>query len=172
MKLQYLNVQATGLTGRLHPALTWVLTTQDVCTVRPHIKMLAGDYLCYRDLAHVRGLDPHCRLCQLLSHHPAPAEVREHLLTRCRATSDTRTRIMPDILNTLAASFPHNRLLCSPTHSLLTQFILDCSSLNLPSDIRIPTSHQSVTSITKLCSSLIYAIHKDRTRQLKTLGLI
>ena len=45
MKLQYLNVQATGLTGRLHPSLSWVLTTQYVCTVRPHIKMLAGDYL-------------------------------------------------------------------------------------------------------------------------------
>ena len=169
MKLQYLNVQAIGLTGRIHPAIAWVLTTWDVYMVRPHIKMLAGDYLCYADLAHDRGLDPHCRLCQLLSHQPAPAEDREHLITRCRATSDTRTRILPDLLNT---SFPHNRLLCSPTQNLLTQFVLDCSSLNLPSDIRIPTSHQSFTSITKLCSSLIFALHKDRTRQLKNLGLL
>ena len=79
---------------------------------------------------------------------------------------------MPEILNTLAVSFPHNRLLCSPTQNLLTQFILDCSSLNPPSDIRISSSHLCSNSIIKLCSSLMYALHKDRTRQLKSLGLI
>ena len=71
IKLQYLNVQATGLTGRLHPALAWVQTTQDVSTVRPLVKMLAGDYLCFAELSHDRGLDPHCRLCHLLSQRPA-----------------------------------------------------------------------------------------------------
>jgi hypothetical protein len=171
-KLQYLNVQAIGLTARPHPVLAWVLTTQDVTTVRPHIKMLAGDYICYANLAHDRGLDPHCRLCHLLSHHPAPAENMEHLLTRCRATADTRERIIPEILNTVATSFPQNKILFSPNHNLLTQFILDCSSLNLSVDIRIPTNHQSFISITKLCSSLIHALHKDRTRQLRNLGLL
>ena len=54
-KLQYLNVQVSGLSGRLHPVLAWVLTTQDAAIVRPHLKMLAGDYLCYAYLAHDRG---------------------------------------------------------------------------------------------------------------------
>ena len=134
--------------------------------------MLAGDYLCYAQLAHDRGIDPHCRLCHLLSNHPAPAENLEHLITRCIATADTRTRIMPEILITLTANFPQNRLLYSPTQNTLTQFVLDCSSLNLPSDIRIPPSHPDFYSITKLCSSLVFALHKDRTRQLKSLGLI
>ena len=43
-KLQFLNVQCTGLTGKLHPILSWVLTTQDVVLVRPHVRMLAGHY--------------------------------------------------------------------------------------------------------------------------------
>ena len=55
-KLQYLNVQVSGLSGRPHPMLAWVLTTQDVAIVDPHLKMLAGDYLCYAYLAHAQHL--------------------------------------------------------------------------------------------------------------------
>ena len=43
IKLQFLNVQVAGLSGKLHPALSWVLTTRDVMVIRPHIKMLSGD---------------------------------------------------------------------------------------------------------------------------------
>ena len=127
MKLQYLNVQAIGLSGRPHPILSWVHTTQDVAIVRPHVKMLGGDYLSYATLAHDRGLEPHCRLCRELSHHPTPAEDLVHILTRCKATAETRCRVLPDLLNTVAKSLPDNKLLCSPTHEVLTQFILDCS---------------------------------------------
>ena len=101
-KLEFLNVKATGLTAKPHPVLSWVMTTREVVIIRPHIKMLAGDYLCYTNLAHDRGIDPHCRMCQAQSHHPAPAEDLVHLLTRCRATADTRDRIMPVLLNTVA----------------------------------------------------------------------
>ena len=64
-KLNFLNVQAQGLSGRPHPILSWVMTTRDVTIIRPHIKMLSGDYLCYSYLYHDRGIDPHCRMCQL-----------------------------------------------------------------------------------------------------------
>ena len=120
-KLNYLNVQTTGLSGRPHPVLSWVLTTHDVVIVRPHIKMLSGDYLCYAHLAHDRGVAPQCRMCQLISHHPAPAEDMVHLLTRCRATADTRGRIMPDLLNTVATCI---------LHSALT-FLIDIASHNI-----------------------------------------
>ena len=84
VKLQYLNVQATGLNSRIHPMLSQLLTTQDVALVRPHVKMLAGDYMCYAFLAHDQGTSPHCRLCLAVSpHQAAPAEDYEHLLTRC-----------------------------------------------------------------------------------------
>ena len=171
-KLEYLNVQATGLTAKPHPVLAWVMTTHEVVIVRPHIKMLSGDYLCYANLACDRGVDPHCRVCQAHSHHPAPAEDLVHLLTRCRATADTRDRIMPVLINTVAQYFPSNGLLSTPNHGSLTQFILDCSSLNLPTNIRIHPSHQGFTSITKECSNLVYALHQDRTRQMKALGLL
>ena len=128
--------------------------------------------MCYAYLAHDRGMDPQCRMCQAQYHHPAPAENLVHLLTRCRATADTRERIMPVLINTVAQYFPNNRILSSPTHSSLTQFILDCSSLNLPTSIRIHPGHQGFTSITKECSNLIFALHRDRTRQLKALGLL
>ena len=171
-KLQYLNVQCTGLSARLHPVLSWVLTTQDVELVRPHLKMLAGDYLCYTFLAHDRGLDPHCRLCQALSHQPAPAEDMEHLLTRCRATADIRNEKLPVLLNTIAKNDSKNRLLSIPSHPLLTQFLIDCSSLNLPVGTRVPPDHHGFADIARQCSLLINGVHRSRTRQLKAMGLL
>ena len=142
--------------------------------MRPHIKMLTGDYQCFAYLAQDRGMEPHCRLCRLLldAQDQAPAEDIEHLLTSCRATADTRSRIMPEILNALTTSFPSNRLLTKPNHIMLTQFLLDPCSMNLPNDIRLPPEHMNFTLITKLCCSLTNALHKDRTRQLKAMGLL
>ena len=172
IKLQYLNVQATGLTGRPHPMLSWILTTQDVVLSRPHIRMLAGDLLCYSFLAHDRGSDPHCRLCQALSPLPAPAEDYEHLLTACKATADTRDSKLPGLYNIIAQYFEQHRLLTMPSHSLLTQFIIDCTSLNLPADARVPPDHPGQPAITKQCSVVISAILKERTKQLKNMGAI
>ena len=168
-KLRYLNVQTLGLTTRVHPVIGWVVTTQDVALVRPHMKMLAGDYLCGEYLARDRGLDPQCKLCRSLSDHSSPPEDLEHLLTKCRATSDIRQSKLPGLLNTIAQFSPHNALLCNSNPSQLTQFILDCTSLNLTSDVRIAPSSPGFTSITRTCSDLIFAIHRDRTRQLKTI---
>jgi hypothetical protein len=138
-------------------------------------KMLSGDYLCYICYAKLpcdRCVDPHCCVCKAHSHHPAPGEDLVHLLTRCRATADTRDRIMPVLINTVAQYFPSNGLLSNPNHGSLTQFILDCSSLDLPTNIRIHPSHQGFTSITKECRNLVYSLHQDRSRQMKALGLL
>ena len=171
-KLQFLNVQCTGLTGKLHPILSWVLNTQDVMVVRPHIKMLAGDYLCFDFLSHDRGLDPQCRLCQVLSDDPAPNEDYPHILAVCRATANTRSDKLPTLLNTVMQYSPCNIILDRPSPILLAQFILDCSSLNLPMDARVPPDHPGFTDMTRQCSLLINAIHKDRTRQLRAMGLL
>ena len=45
-RLGLLNVQTIGLSGRPHPVLSNILTTQEVMKSRIHIKMLAGDYPC------------------------------------------------------------------------------------------------------------------------------
>ena len=143
--------------------------TQDVAIVRPHIRMLAGDYLCGEYLARDRGLDPQCKLCRSPSDPSGLTEDLEHLLTKCRATSDTRQSKLPGPLNTIAQFSPNNVLLCNSTSSQLTQFILDCTSLNLTCDTRIAPSNPGLIPITRTCSDLIFAIHRDRTRQLKTL---
>ena len=171
-KLQYLNVNCTGLAGKSHPILSWVHTTQDVVTVRPHIKMLAGDYLCYDILSKDRGVDPHCRLCSKPPSLAAAVEDYEHLLTGCSATRDTRTDRLTTLLNTVSYYNENNKILNSTSNELLTQFLLDCTSLNLPSDSRIPPNYPGFTDITRQCSLTISAILRDRTRHLKTLGLI
>ena len=134
--------------------------------------MLAGNYQCYAYLAADRGVDPFCRLCQSMAHPQTPAEDLVHVLTRCRATMDTRNMYLPEVLNAVAQYYPYSKLSCNLTHDILTQFILDCSSLNLPTDIRIPSNHPCFTQITRQCSIMIHGIHRARTRQLKVLGLL
>ena len=146
----------------------WQLGTCPVSIVRPHVKFLAGDYLCFDTLAHDRGVQPYCRLCQLLTPHPAPSEDYEHILTRCRATADTRGRILPQLLNTISDNLPSNWLLSSPAHNLLTQFILDCCSLNLPRRFNI-NDHDS-QKIFQLSRDLCYYIRKTRTEKLRLLS--
>ena len=169
-KLSYLNIQATGLSGRPHPVLTGILTTQEVIISRVHVKMLAGDYQCYYYLDRDRGVGPHCRLCSALHPAaPAPAETMLHLLTRCRGTADTRYRIIPELLNTILLYFPTNDLLKNQNHEHLTQFILDPTSINLPASTRISHDHPALLPVLHICRKLCFPIHKDRTKQLKTM---
>ena len=170
-KLSFLNIQTHGLAGRPHPVLSGILTTQDVIRSRVHIKMLSGDYPCFSHIGSDRNKDAHCQLCLSMSpHRPAPTEDMTHLLTRCRGTADTRTRILPDLLNTINLYFPTNSILEHPNLTNLTQLILDPTSLNLPMSIRINPDHPALAQVLAVCHNLCFAIHKDRTRQLKNLG--
>jgi hypothetical protein len=79
-----------------------------------------------------RGTDPQCRLCpDTLSCLP-PCEDIQHVLTKCRGTADVRTKMIPELLNTVAKFFPLNMILDCHDHLTLSQFILDCSSPNPP----------------------------------------
>ena len=131
-KLNFLNIQLSGLTGRIHPILFGIKTTQDAKHARPHIKMLAGDYMCFNTLALERGSDPQCKLCLPGSDMPAPSEDIIHILTSCRGTADVRSRILPELLNVVDKFFPTCTILDTRDEHTLTQSILDCSSPNLP----------------------------------------
>ena len=166
----HINVQVTGLAGRPHPVLAGVISTQEVVRSRIHVKMLSGDYPCNSYMGSDRNEDAFCRLCQSLAPHlPAPCEDMVHLLTRCRGTADTRTRITPDLLNLIAHYLPGNDILVHPNQTHLTQLILDPTLLNLPMTIRISPDHPALPEILAVCRNLCYAVHKDRTRQLKQL---
>ena len=132
--------------------------------------MLAGDYPCQQYLSSDRNQDPSCPLCaSALLGRSSQAEDMVHLLAICKSTRDTRARIIPDILNTLSVHYPSNQLLHSCSHAHLTQFILDPTSLNLPQAIRISPNHPALPLVLTLCRRYCFAIHKDRTRQLKLL---
>ena len=171
-KLSYLNIQVTGLTGRHHPVLSGVFTTHDVCRLRPHIKMLSGDYTCYATLGIERDMDPQCRLCSSFSLSPAPSEDIQHILTRCRGTAEVRDKLMPEVLNTVSKHFSSNKILEHHDHRTMTQFILDCSSLNLSSSTRIDPNHPDIFHVVRACRDMCYAVHAERIRKLKALGLI
>ena len=169
-KLNFLNIQATGLSGRPHPTISGILTTQDVTKSRIHIKMLSGDYPCYYYLGSDREKDAFCRLCHSLSPlHPPPDEDMVHLLTRCRGTLETRSRVIPELLNTIQQHFPTNSILVEQNHSHLTQLILDPTSLNLPMNMRIPPNHPALPLVLAVCRNFCLLIHKDRTTKLKKL---
>ena len=128
---------------------------------------LDGDYSCAVHTGSDRNQDTSCLLCRVLS--PAttvPAEDMLHLLTRCRGTAETRTRVISELLNTIAFHLPNNDILCHPNNAHLTQLILDPTSLNLPIAIRINPSHPALFPVLTECRNVCYAIHKDRTRQL------
>ena len=170
-KLSFLNVQATGLTGRPHPVLQGILTTQEVVRARVNVKMLAGDYPCSAYIGRDRGQDTSCRLCKLLHPaHTAPTEDMIHLLTLCRGTSDTRSRYIPELLNIISEYFPENSLLRLMDNSHLTQFILDPTSLNLPVLSRVSPDHPTLSPVLAICRTLCFAVHRERTRQLKHLS--
>ena len=68
--------------------------------------------------------------------------------------------------------FPENQILANPTHLETAQFLLDCSSLNLKNGLRLSSAHPAFQTIAKQCSNVVYAIHADRLRQLKTMGIL
>ena len=171
-KLSFLNVQLTGLSGRHHPVLSGIFTTHDASRLRPHVKMLTGDYPCFATLAVDRGTDPQCRLCPATPTYQAPCEDIQHVLMRCKGTADVRTKMMPELLNAVAKFFPLNMILDCHDHPTLSQFILDCSSPNLPSRTRIDPNHRKCFEVIRVCRDICYGIHKERIRKLRGFGHI
>ena len=167
-KMNYLNVQLSGLTGRPHPSLLGILTTQDTRKLRLHTKLLVGDFLTAEQLAHDQpNLSSACSLCQAPSPGETQVESTTHVLVLCRSTSDVRERIFPELMNIVFQVQPNSRILDNPTPAVLTQFILDCTSINLDEDIRIPAHNPNITSVYKVCRDWSYAVTNERARLLK-----
>ena len=141
-KMRYLNVDLLGLSGRAHPSLINIKNTQDVKKLRLHLKFLCGDYLTNQNgHCYPRSINS-CSLCH------SSEDTYEHLLIQCRGTSEVRERILPTLYNVVSDVQPTCGLLqYNPPPTILLQFILDCTSLNLPNDIRIPAHNPRVSEI-------------------------
>ena len=165
-KMKYLNVQISGLTGASHPALHNISTTQDAKKLRLHLKFLTCDFLTNERLSNDQpNLSPACSLCD------HPVESIEHVLVACNATNEVRSRLLPNLMNVVANVQPKcGILLYNPPASILTQFILDCTSLNLPDSIRIPLHNPGISAIYKISRDWCFAASSERSSCLKSLG--
>ena len=131
--------------------------------LRSHIKFLCGDILTGERLALDQGANPECRLCL------ATVENTEHIIAHCRSTHELRERLRPELLNTVAVVAPSCKLLENPASKHFTQFLLDCTSLNLPNPYRLSPQNSEITKVFKVARDWCYAITNERTRQLKLL---
>ena len=166
-KMRYLNVQVSGLSGASHPAIRGIYTTREVKKVRPYLKFLTSDFLTNeRKSLDQPHLSPACVLCN------SSVESIEHVLTVCIATQRIRDRLLRDLMNVVSAVQPSCSVLLPHTDtSILAQFILDCTSLNLPNSHRIPAHNPGITEVFKISRDWAYAINSERSRLLKKLKL-
>ena len=159
--MKYLNVQLHGLSGRSHPVLHNILTTQDSKKLRLHLKFLTCDYIRYDSQA--------CSLCNDAEDDISVcSDPTEHVLVRCRATSSVRQRLFPELMNTVSRVNPTSGiLLYNVSPSILSQFILDCTSFNLPDSVRIPVHNHGLSDIYRISRDWCFAIHSERVRLLR-----
>ena len=157
-KMSYLNINFHGLSGRPHPALLNVSSTQDAKKLRPYLKFLTCDTTnCFM------GSDDNksCLLCL------AECSI-EHVLASCPATKSIKERLLPSLLNIIANVQPKCAILESYyVNSILVQLILDCTSLNLPESFRIPAHNPGIVEISKMSRDWCYSIVNERSRHLK-----
>ena len=110
----------------------------------------------------VSHVHPKCLLCL------APVESPEHILVLCTATSEIRQRLFPELVNVVSDVQPSCSILSNNTFtsSELTQFLLDCTSLNLKESIRIPLHNPGIGKIFRLSHDWCFAVSNCRSRLL------
>ena len=156
--MKYLNVSLHGLSGRHHPALSGLVTTQDVNKSRCVIKMLIEDYYTYQMKSEQSGGSPNCCLC--------PDEKPEDILTFCSSYSDIRIRILEEysylcLQNSSDINFSE---LISDSKTLC-QFILDPSSFNLTK--RIYLNDPLLGSFFQVSRDLCFSNNERRIKLIK-----
>ena len=160
--LKHFNVQLLGLTGRPHLVILSANDKRSIEKLRIHLKFLTGDFLSYSKLTRNQGCDPYCRLCL------APVENLQHILTECRLTANVRERLYPELVNLVADISPLSSLLdrSMTPNSILTQFIIDPASMNLPNSHRISYQHPRLPDLYRMSRDWCYAVYKCRGRLL------
>ena len=167
-KLKYFNVSLLGLSGRPHPAISGLFTASEVEKSGAHIKMLVGDYYTMEVKSEHSGGSPHCQLCHLNAESGEKIENVEnlcHILVFCGAYQEQRSKILHEMSVTCQQTV--NNVNISEYFNnpeLLTQFILDPSSINLP--LRVNTNDPVLPVLFKLSRDFCYFINKQRIKLL------
>ena len=132
--------------------------------------MLCNDLYTYETKASFHGGSSNCRLCKPNSAPCSNIENICHIVTQCPAYSDVRNRIllqMEIIVKKSENKIDFRKILSN--NELLTQFILDCTSLNLPE--RISPSDEICERVLMLSRDFCYSISKKRLCLLKSKNL-
>ena len=166
--MRYLIVSLSGLSGAHHPALSGVTTSTEVKQMRPHLKMLSGDYLTFQTRSEQSGGSPDCRLCPASIEGNKPAEDIEHVLTKCIATDDIREKLLLELAtaSALTSSEIDFQYIMSNS-STLTQYILDCTSFHLNNACRVNINDPAVNTIFKKAREMVFKIHSIRISKLE-----
>ena len=133
--------------------------------MRPHIKLLAGDYLTYqKKYDQTNQGSPLCRLCYL------EGETICHILAICPAYQNKREKILEDMRSLCSSSvdFRMQDILDENNPETLTQFILDPTSFNLK--IRVQISDPLAQGLFKLSRDMCNFIHLERMKQLNEMS--
>ena len=159
--MKHFNVQLSGLS-----ALHNICNTQDAKKLRLHLKFLTCDFTTNERLSMNKPcISPACDLCY------ADVDSIEHVLVSCRATADIRSRLYPVLMNVVSQVQPISSILqYHPPPSILAQFILDCTSLNLPDSIRVPSHNPDISKIYRVSRDWCFGISNERSRLLGALA--
>ena len=132
--------------------------------LRVHIKLLAGDFMTAERRARDQpGISASCLLCR------APIESVAHILVQCRTLSDVHSRMLPELLNTVAKVQPTSQIHRNPAPEEFTQFLLDCTSINLRDDLRIPSHNPDISKVFLISRDWCFAVTNERKRLLQGL---
>ena len=159
----YLNTYECGLRGRHHPALANMFTTWEVKKSRSHLKFLSGNYLTYKIKSDQSGGSPRCRICETGSD-----ETVSHVISTCQGLTVEREKILTDISK--LCSLTKNKINFEEfkeSEDKLCQFILDPTSLNLPT--RVSLQDPLVPEFYKLSRDLCHVLDNTRIRLLREL---
>ena len=139
-------------------------TTRDYLKTRCHLKFLCDDFYTYERKAKFQGGSPCCRLCA-----DNLNEDTVHIIATCTAYSDIRVRILDTMKRACLEATPifHVNDLFDD-NMLLTQFVLDCTSSNLPR--RINQECDLFSTILSLSRDLCFGIARTRLEKLKLLN--
>ena len=159
---KYFQTKLLGLCGNLHPVMDYVYTPKDAQNMRPHLKMLAGDYLSREKLSRQSQSSSHCLICD-----SKEAETYNHIISRCRSLDAPRQILMNKLeqfcreqnINFIDQIFNNEER--------TTQFILDPTSMNLP--VRVNINDEVLPELMNICRNLVKGLHCLRMKQMKQL---
>ena len=164
-RMKYFNITVIGLSGKGHPAILNLYSSNDVKRSRYHLKMLMGDFYSFEVQNLHSGSSPFCKLCHKEdSNENKKVENTCHILASCTALLDIRTKYYQYYNQKLSDSYMNFDSIFSNEESAC-QFVLDPTSMNLES--RINFTDPLATELFNISRNFCYDMC---TRRLELLG--